>query len=666
MANGYSNNTTRSKTNQQGKLAPDGYHYMPDGRLMSDAEHYIKFGSEYVINSFDIDYSDIKQSGENRRFIINGSEGASFSMFVTNEDNSYYNFETNSFQTNKYTISNIKITGGSYSNFISFPSVSDADQYNIYLFAELGTKHADYREARFKDGTLDLNSTTGSNSLLLQKVIYQKLDTSFRVTPASPTSGNDFDSMSVTTQIVTSSFGKSTPKIPFSITSTSASTKAFQINNQPTQNNIYATETRTVALAKDIPGESIYPAISNTDTVDGAVSGTNKIVMDTNVASKMAVGDRVTVTSAVTTDTVDGAIEGAVKIVMDNNVSTRMRLGDRVTATAGASQATIDYMNARVFTVAVLETDGNAKAFSLNASPGEIADGATLTFESFLNRDTYIVAALDPDGDNPKEFSLLAVPVLSGVLDGVTLSFSNRKNHSFSLDNVEGLSNGMVVTGTNVVANTIIKDYKESINIGEGTGNSYERILQEKPGVLPNPTKTEISRNATTNLVTVTTKGSVTFNNQQPFVLEGDTINIYAYGREQMRKLTGWDVEITNLKAELTAVTTTTTSAVSNSTTVPVASGDGIVEGISTVSGIGIDPAVVDPTVSTINSYSGTTASLILSAAQTLEDGVTLTFGGGGELVTITGDMKVYKTGPAALTLNVDLEKFMTATNEAS
>jgi len=666
MANGYSNNATRSKTNQQGKLAPDGYHYMPDGRLMSDAEHYIKFGSEYVINSFDIDYSDIKQSGENRRFIINGSEGASFSMFVTNEDNSYYNFETNSFQTNKYTLSNIKITGGSYSNFISFPSVSDADQYNIYLFAELGTKHADYREARFADGTLDLNNTTGSNSLLLQKVIYQKLDTSFRVAPASPTSGNDFDSMSVTTQIVTSSFGKSTPKIPFSITSTSASTKAFQINNQPTQNDIYATETRTVALAKDIPGENIYPAVSNTDTVDGAVSGTNKIVMDTNVASKMVVGDRVTVTSAVTTDTVDGAVGGGVKVVMDNNVASKMRLGDRVTITAGDSQSMIDYFNARLITVAVLETDGNPKAFSLSFAPGEISDGATLAFESFLNRDTYTVAALDPDGDNPKEFSLSTVPVLSGILDGVTLSFSNRKNHSFSLNNVEGLSNGMVVTGTNVVANTIIKDYKESINIGEGTGNSYERILQEKPGVLPNPALTEISRNATTNLVTVTTKGSVTFNNQQPLVLEGDTINIYAYGREQMRRLTGWDVEITNLKAELTAVTTTTTSAVSNSTTVPVASGDGIVEGISTVSGIGIDPAVVDPIVSTINSYSGTTASLILSAAQTLEDGITLTFSGGGELVTITGDMKVYKTGSAALALYIDLEKFMTATNEAS
>ena len=64
MANGYSN--TRSKTNESGQQAPDGYHYMPDGRLMSDAEHYIKFGPEYVISDFIIDYTDIKQNGENR------------------------------------------------------------------------------------------------------------------------------------------------------------------------------------------------------------------------------------------------------------------------------------------------------------------------------------------------------------------------------------------------------------------------------------------------------------------------------------------------------------------------------------------------------------------------------------------------------------------------
>ena len=315
--------------------------------------------------------------------------------------------------------------------------------------------------------------------------------------------------------------------------------------------------------------------------------------------------------------------------------------------------------------MAALDPDGdNAKEFSLNATPGEISDGATLAFESFLNRDTYTVAALNPDGDNAKEFSLSTLPDLNGLLDGVTLSFAGRMNYSFGIDNVEGLSEGMIVTGTNVLANTSISSYQESIST-ESDGVSYETILNEKSAIKSSLRPT-ITRNASTKLVTTTRGGDITFDKQQKLVLEGDTISVYAYGREQIRNLTGWDVEITNLKAELTTVTTTTTSAVSNSTTVPVASGDVIVEVTSTVSGICIDPAVIDPTVSTINSYSGTTASLILSAAQTLEDGVTLTFEGGGELVTITGDVRVYTTGPAALILNINLEKFMTASNEAS
>ena len=103
-----------------------------------------------------------------------------------------------------------------------------------------------------------------------------------------------------------------------------------------------------------------------------------------------------------------------------------------------------------------------------------------------------------------------------------------------------------------------------------------------------------------------------------------------------------------------------------SSTTVPIASGDGIVEGVSVVSGIGIDSSVADPTVTTINSYSGTTASIVLSAAQILESGTRLTFTGSGELATITGNVKIIKTGIAALTLNFDLEKFMVASNEAS
>ena len=337
MANGYSN--TRSKTNESGQQAPDGYHYMPDGRLMSDAEHYIKFGPEYVINDFIIDYTDIKQNGENRRFSISGTQDAEFSMFVTNEDNNYYNFETNVFQAVKYVLYG-SIGVNDYINNIVFPKVSDADKYEIFLFAEISTKHANYREVRLEDDSIDLNLSSGSNSLLLKKVIYQKLDTTITVQPASPTSSNNFDSMSTTTQAITTSFSKAMPKLSFSITSTSASTKAFQIISQPTQKDVYATVTRNITGTKNIPGENIYPAVNNTDTVDGAVSQSNKIVMDTNVATKMVVGDRVTVTSALSTDTVNGAVEGDVnKIVMDNAVANKMRLGDRVKFQGGLGSA---------------------------------------------------------------------------------------------------------------------------------------------------------------------------------------------------------------------------------------------------------------------------------------------------------------------------------------
>ena len=50
-----------------------------------------------------------------------------------------------------------------------FPSITDNDQYDIYLFAgsAFDTIHADYKEVRFGDGSLDINSSKGSNSSLL-------------------------------------------------------------------------------------------------------------------------------------------------------------------------------------------------------------------------------------------------------------------------------------------------------------------------------------------------------------------------------------------------------------------------------------------------------------------------------------------------------------------
>ena len=51
MANGYGSSSSSSSsktTNSEGKIAPEGFHYMPDGTLMSDAEHERLYGAEAI------------------------------------------------------------------------------------------------------------------------------------------------------------------------------------------------------------------------------------------------------------------------------------------------------------------------------------------------------------------------------------------------------------------------------------------------------------------------------------------------------------------------------------------------------------------------------------------------------------------------------------------
>ena len=110
----------------------------------------------------------------------------------------------------------------------------------------------------------------------------------------------------------------------------------------------------------------------------------------------------------------------------------------------------------------------------------------------------------------------------------------------------------------------------------------------------------------------------------------------------------------------MTEITTTTTAASSNSTSVVIADRIGISDTISSVSGIGIDSSVANPTVASgAGSVTGA-GTIVLSAAQTLESGITLTFPGAGSVATITGNIKVNKVGNENVVLRFDLEKFLT------
>jgi len=545
---------------------------MPDGTLMSDVEHARIHGSGGIIESFNLDTTNIKASGEKRRFTITGN--GTFSLMIKNESNYYYNFKTNKFQAANTKLAN-KTLKNTYSGNISFPAaptttdtvngaissatsvtmdtavatkmevgdrvtgtnalnaanitvasidstnvfslssaatISDgvtlsftgSDQYDVSLFSEDGTKHTNYNEVRFSDGSIDINSSTGSNSLLLKKAIYQTLDVRLTLSALSASAATLFSGTAATDQVITTQIGKNTSKIPFSIPVSAGATHSFRINRAPTISDIAIFTTRNI----------------------------------------------------------------------------------------GAAPVAIE---------------------------GEDVSGSTY--------------------------------------------------YRWPLDNINGLSSGMVIRGTNVTSGSIISSYEDVLTILKGTDKEKKII---KVGVKALDTlgaKPTITRNSATKMLTTVQTGNIVFNKQQAAALADDAVKIYSYGPSAIKALSGWEIELSDVIVTPTKPTALVASATINSTTVNIDDGDGIMDGISTVSSFNIDSSAANPTVTNIGSYSGTTATLTLSAAQSLEAGETLTFSGASKTITISGNIEIKKVGEIRSDWNgvlfFDLEKFITATNES-
>ena len=566
----------QSTVNAQGLIAPDGYHYMPDGTLMSDIEHARMYGGSGTIESFNLDTTNIKASGEKRRFTITGN--GTFSLMIKNESDHHYNFNTNKFQAANTRLANVKLQN-TYSGNISFPvaptttdvvngavtsgvkvvmdnnvatkmevgdrvtgnaalnaanvtvvelgtdsnvkkfSMSEAiaiaddavltftgsDQYDVFLFAENGTKHANYNEVRFDDNSIDINSSTGSDSLLLRKVIYQTLDIrlTFAGTIADGSTPTGFSGFSNSNQtIISAQIGASTGKIPFSFEIEGGSTHSFKVDRNPTMSDVFIKSTRTIGSFVAIEGED--------------VSGS-----------------------------------------------------------------------------------------------------------------TY---------------------------------------YRWSIDNVDGLTSGMIPVGTNITAGSLLSSYEEVVTSMSGTITEQKYIKTRKEAVEKTGSPT-LTRDTGTKALTTVQTGNVVFNKQQAAALASDEITIVGFGQASIKNLTGWDIELTDMITTLTKPTALVTTTTVNSTTVAIDNGDGIMDDVTTVSGINIDSSVAEPTVTTIGSYSGSTATLTLSSAQSLEAGETLTFNGAARKITISGNLRVISAGSSPAywdgILGFDLEKFITATDES-
>ena len=540
-----------------------------------------------IITNFEIDYNDIKAAGETRRFAVLGTNGAVFSLEVKNEDGHYYNFQTNLFQSGLTRLNNISISDGKYYGNIKFPKVTDADQYDFYLFAESisDTIHSKYNEFRFEDNSIDINSSSGSNSNLVQKVIYQTLNVDITINGISP---EGLITGSPTSATVTTSRGKSIGKIPFSFTWTATSTRTLSVDRQPVGRDMMAFITASVGSTPvNIPGENIYPTVTAADkVVNGAVTSGTNVTMDDDYTGLWAVGDRITGNAA---------------------------LDARTQATA--------------VTVTAVNVGSNAKVFTMSEA--------------------------------------------IAIADDETLSFSNRRNHRWNMRTADydlrRIKNGMrQVKGDFFEVQPTVKDYLTQTTVNEGEVGEYKIDDVRVPGLETKGMKPVFTRDSTTKVKTSIIGDSsnqveVTFSDQALLTFGGGlNAKIFGYGTSEVERLTGYDVVFSDLRAKLTEVSTTTTAAVNASTSVPITNRAGIMDGISTVTGVGIDSSVAAPKVSSgAGSVTGA-GTIVLSAAQTLENGATLTFPGASTVVTVSGNIKVNKVGNENVTLRFDLERFVT------
>ena len=533
-----------------------------------------------IIKNFNLDLSDIQEAGENRAFSIIADNGAEFILQIKDATTDYYyNFTTNAFQAAQTDLESV-VVNGVYNGIIEFPSVTGSDdQYDIYLHAKPGTKHVVHTEVRFADNSIDINSSTGSNSLMMKKVIYQYTDLTLTISKYSlngTIEGTGSDHVDDTISVPR---GRGITKASFTVkAAASVASKSYKIIKQPTPSDILSYDNFTVGSDPEIlPGENILDAV---DEIYTTIFSSNKTHSSTSISNTT------TVTMALTIEDIG------------------IKVGDRVRINSGT-----DFSN--IVTVSAIEGGG------LSSTQFTVSENVTIG-------------------------------------TSVMLDLYHRLYHQWPIDNIDKVQKGISAFSTNISSGTHVANWENTITIFEGTENE-EVIVKDKANF-----KDTKNQNPTIVKGLVTAQpGNIIFNKAQSIDLAGDSIKLFGRGESQAQSLSGYDVRFTDLAIKLTdGITTTTTSAVVDSTTVPVASVNGILPSTTTVSGIGIDASVSSPTVTSRSVTSGA-GNIVLDAAQTLESGITLTLADSGQIATITGNIEIVKAGTADKTIYFDLERLL-------
>jgi len=666
-----------------GVVAPQGFHYMPDGTLMSDAKHVAAYG--YVdkkIIGFSIGTKDINHDGESKQFSITGDNGSIFSLEIHDDGDipNYYNFQTETWSTTKSGLNNVEIQD-IYGFSVEFPRLSFIDatcdydddptiahddddgkikagmtvtgfgipagatvssissdtafelsvattggavtnglltfgglikKYTLNLSAEtagnIKTKHIGYSEIRNLDGTVDLNKSQGSNSNLLQKIIYQDVLKTINISCIAP-----------------------------SLTNASTNTVALPV----------ATGNRII--------------IDNGD-------GSSDVATNENVVQ---VGDKVTETgiaaslhALVTKINPDGDNTNEIEISISDTVTNNQT----ITFTPPFNGMTPN---------GTVSTSGQHSVEMNSSSTIKVPFEITVTAQTGRTLTAFKI----PNVDDLCAFKTVEFGSASSSMKGEDVTGSTF--YRWPIDNIAGLRHGMFLdpartdgsgaVGLNTTTPAAISSYQTTKTSLEITNRKYSNDVEvttvEDVYVSAVTSDLDVGNyvfNRNGNLTEQS--GEIVFNVQQADALKSDAnVRVFGYGAANIKSLTGVGVALSNivLTPSTTNTSTTTTSTTVNRTVIAVAEVAAI-SSASMVSGVNINASVANPTVVSKNTTSGA-GTITISSAQTLESGQTLNFSGASDILTIAGNIELtMKNGFEVVTANevtlfFDVERFITS-----
>jgi hypothetical protein len=522
--------------NAQGQSAPAGFHYMPDGTLMAnnDMHGYI----EKVIKNFAINTKDVHSDGETRSFTISGDQGAIFSFEVYDNaaPTNYYNFDTNLFSTLKHS-SCLTGLSGSYNFSVKFPAATTLHAYTIEIITHtvdnIKTVHAKGNTVRFPDNTINHNASTGSNSNILKKILYQDVVKNLYLSCVAPSK--------------------------------------------------YTAST-------DIINGSTTESPSNRIVIDGAVTD-RKIV---EVGDKVTVGEEITsaVHALVTAIDPDGDNAKELEIGFADGVTN----DEIITFTPAFNGMTPHYTDATTGRAALTAAPGGNLTTSFTITCTALAGRTFSILRAPTINDLCAITAISFDVTG-SSYSSISDEDTSGSTLFYRWQIANIANLSLgmSLDPARtgtGLNTTTPATISNYRTTKIIKSITKRKYCTDINDITVDDVFVD--GVHPNGNL--ITHMDRTGRVTAQA-GNIIFSAQQAAALDDDTgVRIFAYGAQQIRNATGMGITLSNVEVELGQISTTASVSRTSASGLTLASVSNI-STASTIRGVGINPSLANPSV---------------------------------------------------------------------